>query len=309
MNTFTCSSGIGDGGNEVGMGKFIMPIIHSTIPHAMEIACVIPSDHCIVSSVSNWGGYALAGSLTVLKLMETRQKLSRANISESVDSKTTRNTITNAASMSTSTDSAIARVDEENKVLQSHALTTPEELFLYAEHNYQFSSIVQQMLPSNMEEFELCVSLIKAGARDGVNPHKIPIYEQCAQQHQQEEPADGSDQHTASNNNSIHGKSSGESNLTGNPNDTSSKSGKVDFDSVGGEHAHEISPSVDGMPMDASISILNEIRTTIYTDLQIIPFGTWNAYRFNDVVDDLPPYTSSREVILLDNPNEDDPYE
>lgn len=60
------SIGIGDGGNEVGMGKAYQRILKSKITNAEEIACVVPSDHLIVASVSNWGGYALAAALAVL---------------------------------------------------------------------------------------------------------------------------------------------------------------------------------------------------------------------------------------------------
>ncbi len=49
------SIGIGDGGNEVGMGKIYDRIITSNIQNASDIACIVPSDHLIVASVSNWG--------------------------------------------------------------------------------------------------------------------------------------------------------------------------------------------------------------------------------------------------------------
>lgn len=59
--------GIGDGGNEVGMGKILERICASTsIPNAAEIACVTTADHLIVASVSNWGGYALAAAIASL---------------------------------------------------------------------------------------------------------------------------------------------------------------------------------------------------------------------------------------------------
>jgi D-glutamate cyclase len=65
-NTRPVSIGIGDGGNEVGMGTVYDKIINSSISLASEIACVVPTDHLIVSSVSNWGGYALAASVALL---------------------------------------------------------------------------------------------------------------------------------------------------------------------------------------------------------------------------------------------------
>jgi len=59
--------GIGDGGNEVGMGKILENVSSSpSIPHASDIACVTAADHLIVASVSNWGGYALAAAVAAL---------------------------------------------------------------------------------------------------------------------------------------------------------------------------------------------------------------------------------------------------
>lgn len=60
------SVGIGDGGNEVGMGKVWSEIQESTVPFCEKVACVVPADHLIVCGVSNWGGNALAAAMTVL---------------------------------------------------------------------------------------------------------------------------------------------------------------------------------------------------------------------------------------------------
>jgi hypothetical protein len=59
--------GIGDGGNEIGMGKIPSEVIERNIPNGAEIACRIPADHLIVSGVSNWGAYALAAGVAVLR--------------------------------------------------------------------------------------------------------------------------------------------------------------------------------------------------------------------------------------------------
>lgn len=64
------SIGIGDGGNEVGMGKVYDKIICSNIPHGPDIACIVSTDYLIVSSVSNWGGYALSGALAALVIRQ-----------------------------------------------------------------------------------------------------------------------------------------------------------------------------------------------------------------------------------------------
>jgi D-glutamate cyclase len=57
--------GIGDGGNEVGMGKIYETITGSSILNAQQIACTVPADHLLVCSVSNWGGYALAAAFSL----------------------------------------------------------------------------------------------------------------------------------------------------------------------------------------------------------------------------------------------------
>ena len=59
------SIGIGDGGNECGMGKIFDDVIKSNIPNAPKIACQVGSDHCLVGSISNWVGYALASAIAV----------------------------------------------------------------------------------------------------------------------------------------------------------------------------------------------------------------------------------------------------
>ena len=57
--------GIGDGGNEIGMGRVFSDAL-ATTDHGADIACIVPTDFCIAAGVSNWGGYGLAGALSVL---------------------------------------------------------------------------------------------------------------------------------------------------------------------------------------------------------------------------------------------------
>ena len=59
--------GIGDGGNEIGMGKIPVEMIARNIPHGERIACRVPTHHLIVAGVSNWGAYALAAGVAVLR--------------------------------------------------------------------------------------------------------------------------------------------------------------------------------------------------------------------------------------------------
>lgn len=59
--------GIGDGGNEIGMGKIPWEVIQRNIPRGGLVACRVPTDHLIVAGVSNWGAYALAAGVYALR--------------------------------------------------------------------------------------------------------------------------------------------------------------------------------------------------------------------------------------------------
>ena len=56
------SVGIGDGGNEIGMGKLasVIPSVPSLPDHPTISACT----ELLIASVSNWGGYGLAAALS-----------------------------------------------------------------------------------------------------------------------------------------------------------------------------------------------------------------------------------------------------
>jgi hypothetical protein len=56
------SVGIGDGGNEIGMGNLESEI--PTVPTLVKIPCVTRNTKLIISSVSNWGGYGLVAALS-----------------------------------------------------------------------------------------------------------------------------------------------------------------------------------------------------------------------------------------------------
>ena len=55
--------GIGDGGNEIGMGNVASEI--TTVPSLVEHPCVTTTTRLLISSVSNWGGYGLVTALSV----------------------------------------------------------------------------------------------------------------------------------------------------------------------------------------------------------------------------------------------------
>jgi hypothetical protein len=58
---------VGDGGNEIGMGRLPAGLIARTVPNGAEIACVTSCDHLVVAGVSNWGAYGLMAVLAVLR--------------------------------------------------------------------------------------------------------------------------------------------------------------------------------------------------------------------------------------------------
>ncbi|XP_073854183.1 D-glutamate cyclase, mitochondrial isoform X10 [Macaca fascicularis] len=59
------STGVGDGGNELGMGK-VKEAVRRHIWHGDVIACDVEADFAVIAGVSNWGGYALACALYIL---------------------------------------------------------------------------------------------------------------------------------------------------------------------------------------------------------------------------------------------------
>ena len=63
----TVTIGIGDGGNEIGMGKVPHETIVKNIPNGDLIHCCTPTDHLIVCGVSNWGVYALVAGVFAVR--------------------------------------------------------------------------------------------------------------------------------------------------------------------------------------------------------------------------------------------------
>jgi hypothetical protein len=63
------SIGIGDGGNEIGMGSIPWDHLHRRLEGA-SLACIpcrIATDWNIIAGTSNWGGYALAAAVLLLR--------------------------------------------------------------------------------------------------------------------------------------------------------------------------------------------------------------------------------------------------
>ena len=59
--------GVGDGGNEIGMGQIAWDVLSQAIARgpAPRIACRVATDHLIIAGVSNWGAQALAAAVAM----------------------------------------------------------------------------------------------------------------------------------------------------------------------------------------------------------------------------------------------------
>jgi D-glutamate cyclase len=58
---------IGDGGNELGMGRIPRALIAQHVPSGDAIGCKTPADILITAGVSHWGAYALLAALSQLR--------------------------------------------------------------------------------------------------------------------------------------------------------------------------------------------------------------------------------------------------
>lgn len=68
--------GIGDGGNEIGMGKVHQQVIKH-IQNGRNIASTVATDHLVTAGVSNWGGSALVAALRVLNRCPMHSRYAR----------------------------------------------------------------------------------------------------------------------------------------------------------------------------------------------------------------------------------------
>jgi D-glutamate cyclase len=58
--------GIGDLGNEIGMGSLPFELVADSVPRGAQLWCRVACDHPIVGGVSNWAGAALLGACALL---------------------------------------------------------------------------------------------------------------------------------------------------------------------------------------------------------------------------------------------------
>ena len=65
FSNHTCTIGIGDGGNEIGMGNLSSVI--PSIPSLVKFPSVTNTTSLLISSVSDWGGYGLVAAISIAK--------------------------------------------------------------------------------------------------------------------------------------------------------------------------------------------------------------------------------------------------
>jgi hypothetical protein len=59
--------GIGDLGNEIGMGSLPYELVAASVPRGDQLWCTVDCDHLLVSGISNWAGAALLGAISLLR--------------------------------------------------------------------------------------------------------------------------------------------------------------------------------------------------------------------------------------------------
>lgn len=94
--------GIGDGGNEIGLGR-ILDGVTKAVDKGWLIGSTVPTDYLILSGVSNWGAYGLVGALSVLAGQDLLPSAS--------DIRVCINSMLAAGSVDGVTSEAVAKVD------------------------------------------------------------------------------------------------------------------------------------------------------------------------------------------------------
>lgn len=86
--------GIGDGGNELGMGKLSRDLIRQNVRYGEFIACKTSCDYLIISAVSNWGAYGLIAVYSLLLNNENKLQFLR-DFNQETDNEILINTVKN----------------------------------------------------------------------------------------------------------------------------------------------------------------------------------------------------------------------
>ncbi|CAM9480650.1 unnamed protein product [Phaeothamnion confervicola] len=155
--------GIGDGGNELGMGKVHEHVLASTVPLAEKVACVVPTQHLIVSSVSNWGGYALAACMAVAVSPNAAAAAAASPASPSAEESAA---MSGASSDAGGGEAAALSVEAACAAALTAPPTEPAAAAAFAFGSA--AEAVEAMLVSSEAETALLERAVAAGARDGV---------------------------------------------------------------------------------------------------------------------------------------------
>lgn len=145
------STGIGDGGNECGMG-IVRAAVAAHVPRGDVIGCVVPCDALLAAGVSNWGGWGLVAAAEALVRIAARGDAAR-DAAPGADS---------GSGASLAGEAAIAGA--------ARALTAAtSELTLDQEACRRVcASAPGSMLPSDAAEGLIAAAMEAAGARDGI---------------------------------------------------------------------------------------------------------------------------------------------
>ena len=142
------SIGIGDGGNEVGMGKVYHKIIsESTIPNKEEIACIVPTTFTLAASVSNWGGYSIAAALACYHFY--KEYMQNENNNDHDKNKQNNEKMCKYTSLNDALNDTNPDISIMNKI-------------------DILSNIMTEFLSTEVLETEICSKMVLCGARDGV---------------------------------------------------------------------------------------------------------------------------------------------
>ena len=141
------STGIGDGGNELGMGK-VLAAVQAHIPNGPLIAAASPCDWLITAGVSNWGGWALVGAVEVL--------------------------MRSGAALVTAADYQVTTRSSGAGVVCDIIAACSGSSGTHSSACTCSGASPPTLLPSDSEEITLCDAMSAAGARDGITGFAAP---------------------------------------------------------------------------------------------------------------------------------------
>ena len=159
------STGIGDGGNESGMGK-VLQKVQEHIPKGNVIACATSSDHLIAAGVSNWGAWGLLaaaegairygiavndvdGRELPLEILSTVEKATLCLVGKHDDSDNS----SMKPAITAPKRASSANVSQEKNIINGAHTHPPPGAWL---------------LPTDSEERELVRAMNASGAADGI---------------------------------------------------------------------------------------------------------------------------------------------